>query len=444
MWRTFASGQRRRAPAALLAACLVILSACGSRGATSSPATAVPATVTPIATPAAPPAGALAWTSVRLPATQPPALAGGFQAQGPTLGLAQSDSATAYVCVTAADPSHTRVATWITRDRGATWQSGADITAEVGSPIEVIGCQIIVDSEQASTAVAQLGYLPAGGCVPAVDCMEYLLYLTTDAGLHWAKFQGPQQTLAEMTTRGQLTYALFRSPPRSASMPAMTFAVSSDNRRTWKPVPGLASDTAAPVPELGSARVYNFWLNPISGALLVMTSDGGINQQTFLTSTNGGASWTTLAAPPFPFAIYDIAVQQPFTDQPWRICGGDPSSETIRGVQQNTHMDELTCTPDGGAHWVTYHLNVPNTLGGTNPDYTLVAIADDGAVLMTTPSGLERYADGASSAQALGPAPNGGLTQYAAGQGAGALWSAPVGGYANPDPQGRIFTARYA
>lgn len=443
MWRLCDGKLRWRASAALLAGCVLLLSACGSRGAVSTMASSAPS-VTPLPTPAAPPAGALVWTPVRLPATQPPALGGGFQAQGPTLGLAQSDSATAYVCVAAADTSHTRVLTWVTRDRGATWQSGADITVSIGSPIEVIGCQIIVDSEQATTAVAQVGYLPAGGCVPAVDCVDYVLYLTTDAGRHWATLKGPQQTLAEIATRGQLTYALFRSPPRSASIPAMTFAVSNDNRRTWKPVPGVASDTAAPVPELGGGRVYNFWLNPISGALLVMTSNGFINQQTFLTSTDGGAKWTTLAAPPFPFETYDIAVQQPFTAQPWRICGGDPASETIGGVQQNTHMDELACTPDGGAHWVTYHLNVPNTLGGANPDYTLVGIADDGALLLTTPSGLARYTDGSPSMQALGPAPNGGLTQYAAGQGAGALWSAPEGGYANPDSQQRIFTGSYA
>lgn len=442
MWRTVASGLHGRAPLALLAACLVILSACGARGATSSVVGA--ASSTPIPTPAAPPASALAWTPIQLPATQPSALSGGFQAQGPTLGLAQSDSATAYVCVAAADSSHTRVSTWVTRDRGATWQAGADIIASTGSPIEVTGCQIIVDSEQATTAVAQVGYLPAGGCVPAVDCVDYVLYLTTDAGRHWTTFKGPQQTLAEMATRGQLTYALFRSPPRSASMPAMTFVVSSDNRRTWKPVPGVASDTTAPVPELGGARVYNFWLNPISGALLVMTSDGGIDQQTFLTSTDGGDHWTTLAAPPFPIETYDIVVQQPFTAQPWRICGGAPYSETIRGVQQNKHMDELACTLDSGAHWVTYHLDVPTRPDSGTPEYTLVGIADDGAVLLTTPAGLARYTDGSPSMQALGPAPNGGFTQYAAGQGAGVLWSAPVGGYANPDPQQHIFTASYA
>ena len=424
----------------LLLAGLINLSGCGSLShASGSLPSAAQATRTlaPVATPTMPAARLLAWTPERLPTVQLPALPSGIMRQGPTLGAAQSDGATAYVCAPAAGSSTAGVATWLTHDYGASWQATAGISVDVGSPIAVTNCQIAVDVAQVNTAVAQVGFVPAGGCFPYVQCVNFVLYLTTDAGQHWVRLHGPQDTLdtlGSLATHQDVTYALFRSPPRSASMQASAFVMSRDNLRTWKPVAGPLGDA-----------VTNFWLNPFNGDMLVTTSTGWYHRETFVTSTGRDATWTKLAAP--PFAFFDFAVQQPFTDQPWSICGGDSSSTFINGMQQNTHMDALACTSDSGAHWTTHQLDVPNDRGGrpnSGANYTLVGIADDGSALLTTPAGLERVASGRAGAQALGAAPNAGLLIYVAGGGAGVLWSAPQGGYTNPDSQGRIFTAMYA
>lgn len=432
----------------LLAGLLGGLCGCSSVSGASNPLPTRVATPRPVATPAVPPARPLVWIPALLPTGQLAPLPGGFVRSGPMVGVAQSDSALASACAPAPGPSNAGVATWLTHNRGATWQPTAGITVEIGSPIEVTDCQIVVDAVRASTAVAQVGFLPAGGCAPAVECINFALYVTTDLGQRWAPLQAPLnpqgprspyntlETLGALATYQQVTYALFRSPPRSASTQSVAFVMSRDHLRTWTPVDGL-----------GGVAIGDFWLNPVTGALLVMSTTGWYNQEAFQTSFDGGRTWTELAAPPFPFAVYDIAVQQPFTDQPWQICGGDPSSRIENGVQQNPHMDALACTSDGGAHWAIHQLAVANDRGSganTGANYTLVGIADDGAALVTTPAGLARIVNGTAGAQALGLAPNAGLLIYAAGGGAGVLWSAPQGGYTDPDAQGRILTASYA
>jgi hypothetical protein len=288
-----------------------------------------------------------------------------------------------------------------------------------------------------------------GGLKP--DVVNFALYLTTDLGQHWAPLQPPLDpqgssthpstfdTLGALATYQQVTYALFLSPPRSASRRSVAFLMSRDHLRTWMPIPDMG----------GIPIIDGFWLNPVTGALLVMHSSDTGYLETLQTSTDGGRTWTILAPPHIPVVLDDIAVQQPFTDQPWQICGGDPTTGVNEnGVQQNPHnMDTLACTADGGAHWMTYQLAVPNDLGGgvdTGANYTLVGIADDGAVLLKTPGGLERIVRGGARAQALGAVPNGGELLYAAGGGTGVLWSAPQDGYTDPDAQGRIFTASYA
>lgn len=450
--RCAALGRRRWGlVSASLVICLLCLSGCGGRGAITPPQAQV-ATPTQVATPAIPAVSSLVWTPQQLPVAQTPATPGsGFQPEQPTLGVAQSDSAMAYVCAPPTSASETSVRTWVTRDRGATWRQGASLTVDVGSPLQVVSCQIKVDASQADTAVAQVGFLPAAPCFPGVDCVNYALYLSTNAGQSWARLQPPKsqtttqwpmsgqplyQTLPAFATRQGVTYAIFGSAPRSASISAVTFVVSHDGMRSWTPITGL-----------DASGILGLWVNPVSGSMLVMTTDHMYNHETFLTSVDGGATWRTLAAPPFPFSIDDVAVQQPFTDQPWRICGGDPSSMTINGVQQNKHMDDLACTADGGASWRIHRLDVPNNLGGGihgSANYNLIGIADDGSALLTTPSGLERIAGDSGAEQSLGHAPEVGLLVYAAGSGNGVFWAVPQSGYPDANPQGRFFTAAYA
>jgi hypothetical protein len=198
--------------------------------------------------------------------------------------------------------------------------------------------------------------------------------------------------------------------------------------RTWTPVAGFPSN-----------ETTGFWQNPFNGSLLTMTSDGFVNDELFWSSSDG-AHWNALPAPPFPFAVFDIVVQQPFTDAPWRICGGDTANWYING-QHNTHQFDIACTPDAGGHWVMRHLDT--VMNGPVP-YTLIAIADDGGALLTTSAGLARFAVGSGGVDALGSVPNAGTLVYAASAGAGVLWSGPANNSPDADAQGRIFTASYA
>jgi hypothetical protein len=129
---------------------------------------------------------------------------------------------------------------------------------------------------------------------------------------------------------------------------------------------------------------------------------------------------------------------------------GSPGSG---GVQQNTHMDDVACTADSGAHWVTRHIDFATGEEGL-PHYTLVTIADDGDLLFSdllfsdllfsNGSTLERFAIGTGGVESLGPVPIAGTILYASGGGAGMLWAGPTGYYPNANPQGHIFTASYA
>lgn len=427
--------------APLLGAVLVGLSACSSGlGASSSRSATAQFTPTPpaIATPTLPAASPLGWTAAQLPG-----------APRATLGVSQRDGVTAYDCVSPTNPSSATLATWVTHNQGASWQRTAVITVNIGSPVGVTSCQITVDTTQASTAIAQVGFLPSGPCFPAIDCTGYALYLTSDAGLHWGILQAPQapgiqgppggsssvpmslDVLVTFATYQNVTYALFHSIPRSLSGEATALEMSRDHLRTWTPVPGLMG-----------VKITGFWLNPVTGGLLIKSPGGAdTTPEVFETSTAGGTDWRVL--PSLPFFFNDIAVQQPFTDQPWQICGGDPISNVVHGVQQNQHTDTLACTADSGAHWEMHQLDVPND-PNNGANYTLVGITDDGSALLTTPTGLRRVVNGVAWTQLLGPAPNAGLVMYASGEGIGVLWNAPQNGYSDPDPQGRIFTVAYA
>jgi hypothetical protein len=220
--------------------------------------------------------------------------------------------------------------------------------------------------------------------------------------------------------------------------------------RTWTPLAGPPLPTSAFNPFQGG-YVVSCWLNPFSGELLAITTSGVFNAEQFWTSSDVGQRWTQIKDPPFPFAVYDILVQQPFAGQPWRICGADPANWYING-QHNTHIHDVACTPDGGATWVTSHLDLSDAVLGT-PDYALDAIADDGSVLALLPAGLARFTPGSSRLDLLGPIPStiaqqgtvpyAGVLVYAAGQGVGTFWTEPTGANTG-GPPGPVFTATYA
>lgn len=419
---------------------LVSLSGCGQRAGADSRAegathiTPSPLVIPQVPTPVVPPASLLTWDARPLPS-------------GPVtaLGVAQSDGATAYVCApTTSNALTVAIATWVTHDYGVSWRRMADFTIDatkirvdglsVNVPITVSGCQILVDPAQANTAIAQPVFAPTRGCAPAIECYGYARYVTTDGGSRWTFLHSPLFALSNghqvpldhlitFASQPGVTYALFETTPRSDSNGIQVAMTSRDGLRTWTPIPSLKGVTFA-----------GFWVNPSNRDLLVAVPGWG-----FRTSTDGGIHWTVSTESPFPFHV--VAVQQPFTDQPWRICGGDPSAFTATG-QPNPNIDTLACSSDGGVHWAAHHLSVPNDLGG-EAHYTLVGIADDGAALLTTPRGLERLVDGVDSMQPLGTVPTSDVLLYAAGGGSGTLWSVSQSNFPDSAMQGPIFTARY-
>lgn len=431
--------------APLLLVILASVSGCGAtssaRGTASTNLQSTPSrgVMPPISTPLVPPANPLTWSAGKLPQ--------GFVT---AVGVAQSDGATAYVCAPTMSNTLTLVvATWVTHDRGIMWQRVADFTLDstrikidglnVNGPITVTGCQMLVDPAQANTAIAQPVFVPTHGCSPQITCYGYAQYATTDGGGQWNLLQSPlfapaspgKDPLNDLLMFGShegVTYALFETTPQAQSFMSgldRVVLISHDDLRTWTPMASTAG-----------FLINGLWVNPYTDSLLLVSLSNA-----FSISNDGGAHWSVAAQPPFLFS--KVAVQQPFTDQPWRICGADPSATTGTG-QPNPNIDTLACSSDGGVHWSMRRLNVPNDLN-RGAQYILVGIADDGAVLLTTPSGLERVGDGVNRMQLLGYLPTGNVLLYAAGSGSGTLWSiARRSDSSSSELQGPIFTASYA
>jgi hypothetical protein len=418
---------------------LMLLAFCTACGQGSSPETSPTTAALAPTVPTAPPAGPLTWTPHTPPIKVPQGASG-----WPSLAVSPGDGHMAYLCAPAGTHAPQTVSIWLTRDAGVTWTPTAPVIVTVPGPVApgigpVIGCDMITDEVQPGTLVARAS-LPSGSCMA---CTNTVAYVTTDYGAHWSLLRFPSKQhsyLLALATRGSVSYAIFSNPPAAATFADTVFVKSTDGMRTWTtvPVPTVGDAQFVPVPQ--TEQVMSLWLNPYNGALLIETSDSVFNDEHFWSSSNG-TRWTALPAPPFPFAVN--VVQQPFTDSPWRICGGDPAAYGTFGQNANTHIDDLACTADSGAHWVMRHMDFATSAQGL-PDYTLVTIADDGGLLFSNGPTLQRFAIGSGGVESLGPVPNAGFILYASGGGAGMLWVGPAGYYSDADPQGRIFTASYA
>jgi hypothetical protein len=418
---------------------LLLLAFCTACGQGSSPGTSPTTAGTAPAIPTAPPAGPLTWTPHTLPVKAPQGASG-----WPSLAVTPGNGQMAYLCAPAGTLAPRTVSIWLTRNGGVTWTPTAPVVVTVPGPIApgigpVTGCDMVTDDGQPGTLVARAS-LPSDGCMA---CTNAVAYVTTDYGAQWSLLRFPSNRhsyIRALATRGSVSYAIFGNPPASATLADDVFVKSTDGMRTWTtvPVPTVSAAQAVPLTE----QVMGLWQNPYNGALLVETSNSFIRDEHFWSSSNG-TQWTALPAPPFPFAVYSFVVQQPFTDAPWRICGGDPAAFGTIGQNANTHIDDLACTADSGAHWVTRHIDFA-TGGGDLPGYTLVTIADDGGLLFDNGPTLERFAIGTGGVESLGPVPNAGFILYASGGGAGMLWAGPADNYPDADPQGRIYTANYA
>jgi hypothetical protein len=404
---------------------------------TGCASTSIPLTATPSVstfappTPMAPPAGPLTWTSHGAPITAPPRAS-----WTPALAVAPSDGSTAYMCAPGGHLTPSIVSVWVTRDRGTHWTRTGSVIVDIGGPQQVQYCTLFVDGDQAGTVIVRAG-LPTDGCA---GCTIAAPYVTTDFGAHWAPLLGPAPRgyPFALATRRAVTYALFGSPPASASPADLTFVKGTDGMRTWAPVdiPLRMGSGLAPEQE----QVFAFWLNPVTGALLAQASNSYFLDEHFWMSADG-TTWTQLHASPFPFDLF--VVQQPFTDATWRICGGEQGQWYFGPGQINQHPLDIACTADSGAHWVVRHLDSSLTSDPNTP-YEPVAIADDGDMLLTISSTLYGFAIGTGGFESLGPVPNTTTPVYAAGAGDGVLWVGPFNYQPNPDAQGRIFTASYA
>lgn len=400
-----------------------LIAACGQPAQVARPPAAksiATTTPVPIATPTRPPAAALAWQPRTLPVPFPASAYSPNAAPQPGLALTQADSATAYEC--APDASMNAVHIWQTRDAGAHWAHTGDIATT--SP--AIRCTLVVDDLDPAILAATV-YYPHPGycCLPGPD----LIVASRDSGQTWAPLRGPFDIISQLATRDGVTYALFHPHPVGADQLDTAFVLSRDGLRTWQQAP-------APL----GGYVIRFWLNSYDGRMLALTSTGYVNSLIPWTSTNAGQRWSSLNAPPYPFVDYDTIVQQPYTAASWTICGADPS-DWFDGTQHNPHTHDLECTTDSGATWHIIHLDEATVANG-QPEYTLLAVTDDGAVLLKSDTAIARLVPPSAHLDMLGTCPNAGDLVYSAGNGAGLLWAGPLGGYS--DPQAHIFTAAYA
>jgi hypothetical protein len=157
--------------------------------------------------------------------------------------------------VAAEDGSTAPAAVWITRDRAAHWQRGADLVT--GDALQ--WCSIQPD--EVDPAIAVVGTVPSGYFVNPPGTLR--TYATVDGGATWTPFTGPYDTVDGLATYRGVTFARFALDGMSTRLPVATLARSSVHLRTWAPL--------TPPP---GGPVAAFWLNPATGELLALTFAG--------------------------------------------------------------------------------------------------------------------------------------------------------------------------
>ncbi|HEU4783152.1 MAG TPA: hypothetical protein VFS83_07430 [Ktedonobacterales bacterium] len=386
-WRQLTSG------VGLLLALVLTLVGCGrlplaTRSSTPTPTT--PPTPAPTFTPAA--AHSLNWQA----RTTPAPISSIYGAV--SLGFSPVDSSLVWACA----PSGSAARVWISRDRAVTWQRVSDI--EAGG--EVDACSVIPDDLDPATAVVQTDLLSKQCCV--LPPIPYPMRITHDSGRTWALFHGPDDSLRQITTYHGSTYALFSHHFEDMAPFQSKFVVSMNGGRTWEPMGRLlATPNALPT---YAGYVWQYWINPATGAMLAHTAAATVWMDHFLASNDGGVSWRDLQAP----QADDFVVRTPFAAGPWEICGVRRSNSSAHPAWDNT----MPCTLDGGATWRVRTITpIPEGF----------AIANDGSVLGLTGTRLMRLTPSGSDWEQLGPMntiwmpPN----SYVSGSGKGVIWKLP-------------------
>jgi len=316
---------------------LLLLPACGRstsatagggppRGTPSPAASAVPTKSV------AEPGPQLTWQS----ATYPPGVDPNRDTVSP--GIAPRDGDIAYVCVAPSSPSETTARTFITRDRAATWTRGADIAVGVQPQASnhpfVLTCDIAVDANNPASALIMEEWeqVASGTTVGLTN------FATFDFAAHWQKLAPaqPQHFIADgnqMASWQGNIYAVGTTQIPGGSDSGIW--VSADQMRSWRrltPPDGLT--TFSPT----------FWVNPSSGALLMLVANDPPYR-----SDDHSATWASIASGQTGQGGWIVAAPQ--TGQPWNLCRTSVavSSSPVHGGQPGT----VSCTTDGGQTWTS-------------------------------------------------------------------------------------------
>jgi photosystem II stability/assembly factor-like uncharacterized protein len=368
-----------------------------------SRATATTSAITPTLTSSVIiPGPQLAWRQASAPPGIDVAVASDALA---TLKVAPSDGDVAYLCVAPtildglAQGSNAHI--YITHDRGQTWERGGDIQVGAqpqsdGKPF-LLECHTILDATRPDRAVVETEWLQAG---EDGDISRISSFASFDYGSHWRKLIYPSP-FAVGPKIASYSSNIYGSGAAENPGGDQGLWVSRDQMRTWQ---------ALTLP--GNTSASDFWLNPITGALLVAANS------TLFSSVDGGATWVQLPARSSAGILW--LVQPPRGSAPWQICGA---------LQANT----LTCSGDAGQTWAARPaLNLaqdsPKGFEYVAP-VSFFALASDGAVLAGVtadqrPAHLYRLPAGASVWQDVGPMQtyyDSGPT-YAPTSTSGALW----------------------
>lgn len=390
--------------ALLLALALLSLAACG-QAAAKPHATATHPLPTPFPTQTPMPTVAViqssgqpvwgktaSWSHANLPAGF------GMQFHVSDLRVAASDGKTAYACAVLGDPSKMgNPSVIVTHDGGASWANVASI------PVLWYSCaQLTVDMLNPSVVIAAGDF---GGTPEA----------TFDGGQSWQALSlPPQQSILQLATRGDHTYALMTKPNAGPNGASTILAESADHLSTWREIDA----------NLAAMNLRQFWINPGNGALLLQTFASGM-----WTSTDDGAHWTQMGIP--ATSIVDYMAQQPIANQPWRLCAEYYASP-------NDSNGSLVCTADGGHSWFA---------PPPGPFRNMAGIASDGSLLIyDTAYMVYRLPQGATRWQMIGAAPSAGCCiQYMPFSAGGMLWKFPgeSDGAANPDKPNDVYWAVY-
>jgi photosystem II stability/assembly factor-like uncharacterized protein len=345
------------------------------------------ATATPTPRPQPTPfvTGSLAWHAVTLPS--------GFDAahnNRDVMAVSPADGNTAYACFGPYVGPSAPPQLWLTHDGAATWRQ---VITLPGPPVAG-SCTLTLDALDPQIAVYLVTSTGDTG-------LPDHAYITRDGGVTWDAQPGPPApVIGALATAHGTTYAL-RSAVSSQGSSAALY-VSSDGMRTWRLISGHV-----PYNQMG------FWLDPATGALLLLVNTGDVGQELW-TTRDGGRSWSQLPAPSMNYIVGTPA------GHPWHICGFWATPGAAR-------PNRVRCSTDGGYTW-TAEPDLDAQLKW--PD--VFAIAADGALLaegttdvsQSTNHTVYRLAPHASRWQALGQAPPQAVF-YAAEPGKGLLWSLP-------------------